>query len=100
MSVSLAERLRRLASYGTIFASPGFTFGHWVEPTPDENGVMHMPWYEYSDAAEAFAEEAYALGWVLDFDWMKWGRRRPRGVASWPILVSSLAPPPPTSPGC
>lgn len=72
MSVSLAERLRRLASYGTIFASPGFTFGHWVEPTPDENGVMHMPWYEYSDAAEAFAEEAYALGWVLDFDWMKW----------------------------
>jgi len=66
------ERLRALARYEAIFAGPDFTFGHWVEPTPDEEGVIQVGWYAYSEAAEAFIEEAYALEWVVDFDWIKW----------------------------
>ncbi len=69
---SLAERLRALARYEQIWASPEFTFGHWAEAATDEDGVTQMAWYEYSDAAQAFIDETYALGWVVDFDWMTW----------------------------
>ena len=89
LTVSLAERLRGLARYATIVASPGFTFGHWVEPTPNEDGVIQMPWYEYSVAAEAFVTEAYGLAWVVDFDWMKWAAS-PKGkrLLADPALVA------------
>jgi Family of unknown function (DUF6508) len=29
-----------------------------------------MLWFGYSEAAMAFVEEAYALGWIASFDWM------------------------------
>ena len=72
VTTSATERLRALAKYEAIFAAPGFTFGHWVDPTPGEDGVVQMGWYASSDAAQAFVDEAYALEWVIDFDWMKW----------------------------
>jgi hypothetical protein len=69
---SPADRLKALAKYEAVFASPGFTFGHWVEPPPDADGTLHFPWYEYSSAALTFIREASASGWVVDFDWMTW----------------------------
>jgi len=72
MTMSETERLRALGKYEDVFTAPDFTMGHWAETTPGEDGVIQMPWFEYSDGAEAVVEEAYELGWVVDFDWMKW----------------------------
>lgn len=70
--MSEIERLRALGKYEDVFAAPDFTMGHWADTTPGADGVVQMPWYEYGDAAQTFVQEANALGWVVDFDWMKW----------------------------
>ncbi len=72
MTASLVERLQALAKYETAFTSPDFRMGGWADVTPEADGVMQMPWYHYSDAAEAFIADACAFGWVVDFDWMEW----------------------------
>ena len=66
------DRLSALARWEAVFADPGFTIGHWVRTEPDERGVIHMPWFEYSEAADAFREDVGAHGWVVVFDWMTW----------------------------
>jgi hypothetical protein len=87
------ERLRALARYEAVFAAPDFTIGRWVTSEPDEQGVVQMPWFEYSEAADAFRADVGAHGWIVVFDWMTWlsspdGRRYledPRFVAQAPV---------------
>lgn len=65
------DGLRALAAYEAQFTAPGFDFGHWEHPAPGEDGVVQLGYYVYSEIALSFIDEAYALKWVFDFDWMK-----------------------------
>ncbi len=85
----MAERLRALAKYEVVFASPDFAVGHWAEVTRDADGVMQMPWFEYGEAARAFVADAYAFEWVADFDWVRWAASsRGRCLLADPALVA------------
>ncbi len=65
------EMLRGLAAYLPRFQASDFEFGRWEPPAVDD-GVTSLGFYVLSDEAVAFIESAYTLGWVFDFDWMKW----------------------------
>lgn len=66
---SSTERLKALAKFAPLFASPDFEFGHWNPPTAG----WCLPDYEFSETASSFVHTAYDLDWVLrDFDWGAW----------------------------
>ena len=66
------DRLRRLAAWADRFADPSFSVGEWVPSTTGADGVIHLGWFERSEAAQEFVSEMYRLGWVYSFDWMAW----------------------------
>jgi hypothetical protein len=66
----LRSRLQALARHRAIFEAPGFRFGEWEPSWTDDAGVLHLGWYRFSDAAEAFLRDASP--WVEPFDWMTW----------------------------
>ncbi len=66
------DRLRALAAFEPVLTASGFTIGHWVTSEPDADGVLHMPWFDYSAAADDFRRMAASNGWVVPFDWMAW----------------------------
>jgi len=68
----LRDRLLALAAFADAFARPGFTFGAWADPAPDEDGTIQMPWFDYNADADAFRAAAAGNGWVRPFDWMAW----------------------------
>jgi hypothetical protein len=72
VTATLSERLQALARWEERFASPGFSMGRWAVVTPRADGVLQMPWYEYSETALVFVADASAFGWVVAFDWMRW----------------------------
>lgn len=74
----LRERLRALGRHAEVLAAPGFSFGAWVRPPTDTDGVSHLGWYEPSAAAEAFLADA--RGWIVPFDWPAWAAS-PEGQA-------------------
>jgi hypothetical protein len=92
MSMSERDRLRMLAGYGAVLRDPGFTVGRWVVSEPDANGVVQMPWFEYSEAAQAFHSLAGTAGWIQPFDWMAWaGSPEGRRLISDPGLVAQAS---------
>jgi hypothetical protein len=68
----LRRRLAVLAGWEATLATPSLDFGEWAESTPDASGVIHMPWYQYSDVADRFVRAVNGAGWVHAFDWMAW----------------------------
>jgi hypothetical protein len=66
----MQDRLRRLAAHLPALESPEFTFGEWVADGPDASGVMTMPWFRLSPAAEALVRDAAGL--IQPFDWPAW----------------------------
>lgn len=68
----MTEPLEVLASWVAVLESPDLEFGHWVTSEPDADGVIQMPWYDYSPEARRFCMEVASAGWVRDFDWMAW----------------------------
>lgn len=66
----LRSRLHALARHRAVFEAPGFRFGEWEPSWTDDNGVIHVGWYRFSAAAEAFLRDASA--WAQPFDWMAW----------------------------
>jgi hypothetical protein len=75
-----------------VLAAPGFTVGRWVTPAPDANGVLQMPWFEYSAEAEAFWSAVVSDGWVVVFDWMAWvGAPEGRRLIADPGLVAQAS---------
>ena len=86
----LTERLQRLAAWTDRLADPAFSFGRWIPSWRSEDGVIHMPWFERSDAGQAFVSEMYELGWVHEFDWMAWlGTPHGARLASGPEEIAS-----------
>jgi hypothetical protein len=66
------ERLKALAYFVPIFMEPGFQFGSWEKPAPDESGVLSLPWFTLSKAASDFESVCYEFEWVSQFDWSGW----------------------------
>lgn len=89
MTMTERDRLLALARWAAVFAAPDFNIGHWVTSEPDADGVIQVPWFEYSAAADAFRAEAARAGWVVPFDWMAWvGSPEGRRFISDPGLIA------------
>lgn len=71
-SASRRDALAALAAYLPIFTAPGFAFGARVPPKPAGSGFVEAGWFSMSEPAQAFVQDAYAHGWVVEFDWSKW----------------------------
>jgi hypothetical protein len=66
------EGLRRIAAWKDRLAAPDFTLGTWAGGTPDDDGVIQMPWFYYSDEGRRLIAD---LATVIEvFDWMAWTR--------------------------
>jgi hypothetical protein len=82
------EPLEALARWQARFEDPGFSIGSWVKSTIDDQGRIHMPWFEYSREARDFLADVGRNGWIQVFDWGTWasspdGRRileQPGGI--------------------
>jgi hypothetical protein len=66
------NRLELLARHLPTFEAANFTFGDWQPSWTDDLGVIHLGWYRFSPAAEAFLADVRSGGWVQPFDWMAW----------------------------
>jgi hypothetical protein len=66
------DRLQALADFADTFAAPGFGFGTWHRPPPDESGVTDLPSFVLSPEASAFEKAAYDFDWVQSIDWSGW----------------------------
>jgi hypothetical protein len=72
------ERLRRLGAWEEIFTSPDFSVGEPAGGRANAEGVIQMPYMDYSPAIWRFRTEMGQLGWVYPFDWPAWAAT-PRG---------------------
>jgi hypothetical protein len=53
---------------------------------------MQLPWFEISDAGQAFVSEMDELEWVHDFDWMTWlGTPEGRRLSSGPEAIETAS---------
>lgn len=85
-----AERLSGLARRASVFDDPGFRLGGWAAPGTLDDGTMQIGWYDYGASALAFMDDAYRLGWVRDFDWMRWaGSPKGQRLLHAPDLVAA-----------
>ena len=92
MSADGATRLARLAAWETVLAAPDFTAGHWGGGERGADGVISMPYFEYSEAVLAFIREMYELEWVHSFDWMAWAdTAEGKRLTSSPAAISSAS---------
>lgn len=68
--------LQALAAFGPLLRDPRSSAGRWADQTgsgtPDD--PLTMPHYKSSESLNRFMQMAYDVGWVKDFDWMKWSR--------------------------
>jgi hypothetical protein len=90
----LQERLQALANFLPIFEQPGFEFGEWSENPKSESGVIVLPHYSWSDAAQSFVSMAYDMGWVLlDYAWPAWkGTDEAINLRDDPAALAAAAP--------
>lgn len=65
-------RLQALGEWADRFSTPEFTMGRWAGGERGPDGVIQMPWFDYSPAAQAFIQQVYDLEWVMPFDWGQW----------------------------
>ena len=70
MTIPMAS-LRVLAAWADTFAA-GVPTGRWQGGEADAAGVIHMPWYEYSEVIDRFRSEMAGAGLVRPLDWMAW----------------------------
>jgi hypothetical protein len=66
-----AASLRILAGWADTFGGRD-PVGRWRGGEPDGDGVIQMPWYEYSEEIDRFVAEMYHAKLVRPVDWMSW----------------------------
>lgn len=90
----LTKRLACLAAFLPIFEDAAFQFGSWVGGKPMPHGLLHVPSFVMSDAAEAFVKTTYEMGWVLpEADWVTWkGSAEAGELASRPEALARATP--------
>jgi hypothetical protein len=71
-AVDLADRLRTLADLVPTLESEDAEFGRW-EVIPPTGDVLHLPYYTFGPAGDAFIGAVGRGGWVIaGFDWRTW----------------------------
>lgn len=65
------RRLGRLAAHRSEFEA-GFDFGTWRGGSANADGVIQMPWFDFSPEATAFLDDVRGSGWIEAFDWPAW----------------------------
>jgi hypothetical protein len=63
------EDLRPLAALVPLLETPGFEFGKWAGGDRRPDGVINMPWYDFSAEGDRIAR---ALPVRYGFDWPTW----------------------------
>lgn len=68
--------LQALAAFGPELRDPHASAGRWADQkgTGTADDPLTMPYFEPSDLLDRFMSMAYNVGWVKNFDWMKWSR--------------------------
>jgi 5-methylcytosine-specific restriction endonuclease McrA len=70
--MTIAGDLNTLAGWAPRLESADFDIGQWAPQHASPDGVIQMPWFQYSDEASAFLRDLSSGGWVQDIDWMEW----------------------------
>lgn len=65
-------QVRSLVAYMDAFVGPPETLFRWRGGDRNADGVITMPWIEYSRPVMAFIKDAYQLGFVIEFNWPDW----------------------------
>lgn len=66
------ERLEAIAAFLPALDDPNLVVGTW-EGGDEPSGGFTLPWVNYSDVVNRFAQAAYDHGWVRpDLDWPRW----------------------------
>jgi hypothetical protein len=69
----LTEPLAKLGEFCSVFETEGLKNGEVRDSKPDSKGIIQLPYFELSKAADSFERHCYEHGWVLDgFDWSEW----------------------------
>ena len=67
------KRMQRLAAFLPHFEKPDHKFGNWMQPQSEEEGVLVLPHFSFSESAQEFLYMAYDEELVLKgFDWPSW----------------------------
>jgi hypothetical protein len=61
-----------LVAYLDALTGPADTLFTWRGGDRGPDGVIAMPWVEYSKPVMSFVQDAYRLGFVIDFNWPDW----------------------------
>ena len=73
MSDELRPGLRIIADTLPMLESPDFTPGVWHDSAQRPDGVIVMPWFEYSPEADEFRAAVGRSGLLqIDFAWPDW----------------------------
>lgn len=86
-------QLRCLADWLPLLEAPDFIAGQWRGGKPDEQGVIHMPWFEYDEGIAGWPGACAGGSLILmGFDWMAW-MQTPDGIAisSAPAAIESAS---------
>jgi hypothetical protein len=67
-----STQLRCLADWLPILEAPDFNPGEWRGGEADADGVIHMPWFEYSESLARWPGPCAESLVVMGFDWMTW----------------------------
>lgn len=67
----LADRIDAILPFLPLLDRPE-AIGEWQGGQKDEHGVIHMPWFEFSQEMLAFLRALGMNGWVAPFDWVQW----------------------------
>ncbi len=74
-------QLRCLAAWLPILEAPDFSAGRWQGGQADDQGVIHMPWFEYDQRIAGWPGMCQGESpIVMGFDWMAW-MQTPKGAA-------------------
>lgn len=75
---SLASQIDAITAFLAALSTPGIA-GKWEGGERGRDGVITMPWFDYSEEALAFKRACYANGWVdFTFNWTQWGTEAKR----------------------
>jgi hypothetical protein len=66
------DALRALGRWADDLAQPDFRIGQWAMSTTDEQGRIHLGWFELGEDGRGFLAAVADGGWVHPFDWMAW----------------------------
>ena len=66
------KQVHDLVAYLDALTGSVDTLFTWRGGDRGPNGVIEMPWVEYSKPVMSFVQDAYRLGFVIDFNWPDW----------------------------